>query len=96
MATQVIKNDGSKQPFDAEKIKKAVEGAAREAGLPDEKISQIVREVSDAVIAQTGVRDDNSEKEITSSEIQTIILNELDRVEPSISAAWRAYESSKE
>ncbi|MDO8474467.1 MAG: ATP cone domain-containing protein [bacterium] len=95
MATQVIKKDGSKQPFDVEKIKRAIEGAAREAGLPEERISQVVREVSEAVISQTGARDDSSEKEIASSEIKAMILNELDRVDPSVSAAWRTYEASK-
>lgn len=95
MAAQVIKKDGFKQPFDAEKIKRAVEAAAKEAGLPEEKIFQLIREVSEAVITQTGVRDDNAEKEITSSEIKSMILAELDRVEPSVSTAWRAFEASK-
>jgi ribonucleoside-triphosphate reductase len=90
MATQVIKKDGSKQPFDAEKIKRAIEGAAKEAGLPDDKISQVVAEVSGAVIGKTDERE-----EITTSEIKAMILDELDKVEPSVSQAWRTYEQSK-
>lgn len=90
MATQVIKKDGSKQPFDAEKIKRAIEGAAREAGLPDDKISQVVTEVSGIVLGKA-----STQEEITTSEIKSITLNELDRVEPSVSAAWRTYEQSK-
>ena len=90
MATQVIKKDGSKQPFDAEKIKRGIEGAAREAGLPNDKVSQVAAEVSAVVLERIG-----SQEEIVTSEIKSMILNELDRVEPSVSAAWRTYEGSK-
>ena len=90
MATQVIKKDGSKQPFDAEKIKRAIGEAAREAGLPDDKVSQVTAEVSGAVVEQV-----NAQEEIATSEIKSMILKELDRVEPSVSAAWRTYEESK-
>jgi transcriptional repressor NrdR len=90
MATQVIKRDGSKQPFDPEKIKRAIEGAAREAGVPDDKVLQVATEVSNVVMERTG-----AQEEIATSELKSIILEELDRVEPSVSAAWRTYESSK-
>ena len=91
MATQVIKKDGSRQPFDAEKIKRAIEGAAREAGLEEDRVSQVTAEVSGAVIKKTGERE-----EIATSEIKSMIVSELDRVEPSVSTAWKAYEASKE
>lgn len=90
MATQVIKKDGSKQPFDAEKIKRAIEGAAKEAGLADDRVSQVATEVSGIVIKST-----SAQEEIATSEIKSMILNELDRVEPSVSAAWKSYEQSK-
>ncbi|OHA67331.1 MAG: hypothetical protein A3C82_01640 [Candidatus Wildermuthbacteria bacterium RIFCSPHIGHO2_02_FULL_47_12] len=90
MATQVIKKDGSKQPFDAEKIKRAIQGAAQEAGLPEDKASQVATQVSSVVVAQA-----DAQEEIATSEIQSMILAELDKVEPSVSAAWRAYEASK-
>ncbi len=91
MATQVIKKDGSKQPFSTDKIKRAIGETAKEAGLPEERVLQVVAEVSDIVLAQT-----NSQEEIATSEIKSMVLNELDRVEPSVSAAWRAHEASKE
>lgn len=90
MATQVIKKDGSKQPFDAEKIKRAIEGAAKEAGLADDRISQVATQVSSIVVEQV-----DAQEEIATSEIKSIILSELDRVEPSVSQAWRTYEQSK-
>ena len=90
MATQVIKKNGSKQPFDAEKIRKAIEGAAQEAGFPDDRVSQVVAEVSGAVIEKT-----DAQEEIATSEIKAMIVSELNRVEPSVSQAWRTYEQSK-
>ncbi len=90
MATQVIKKDGSKQPFDAEKIKRAIEEAAKEAGLSEDKVSQVAAEVSGIVIKGVGALE-----EIATSEIKSMILNELDKMEPSVSAAWRTYEESK-
>ena len=90
MATQVIKKDGSKQPFDAEKIKRAIEGATKEAGLSEDKVSQVATEVSGVVFEQV-----NAQEEIATSEIQSMILNELDKREPSVSAAWKAYKASK-
>ena len=90
MATQVIKKDGSKQPFDGEKLKRAIEGAAREAGLSEDRASQVAAEVSGIVLEKT-----SAQEEIATSEIQSMILNELDNVEPSVSAAWKAYKESK-
>ena len=90
MATQVIKKDGSKQPFDSEKIKRAINGAAKEAGLPDDRASQIAEEVLSVILEKT-----SAQEEIATSGIKSIIVNELDRVEPSVSAAWKAYEASK-
>ena len=90
MATQVIKKDGSKQPFDAEKIRKAIEGAAKEAGLEDDRASQVATEVSGTVIEKT-----DAQEEIATSEIKSMIVSELNRVEPSVSTAWRTYEESK-
>lgn len=90
MATQVIKKDGSKQPFDAEKIRRAIEGAAQEAGLPGEQASQVATQVSGIVVERAG-----AQEEIATSEIKSMILDELDKAEPTVSAAWRAYESSK-
>ena len=91
MATQVIKKDGTKQPFDAEKIKRAIEGAAREAGLPNDRVSQVTAEVLNIVSEQA-----STQEEIATSEIKSMVLNELDRVEPGVSDAWRAHEASKE
>ncbi len=90
MANQVIKKDGTKQPFDPEKIKKAIAIAADRAGVSEEKRNEVVEQVSSSVIALT-----DTEEEIATSEIREKILSELDQVEPSISAGWRKYDQEQ-
>jgi len=90
MAKEVTKKDGTKEPFDAGKIKNAIEAAAKDAGLAEERKNEIVGQVSAKVIAMA-----DGKEEITSSEIKESILSELDSVEPSVSAAWRKYDEGK-
>ena len=86
MATQVIKKDGTKAPFDEEKIKQAVEGAAKDAGLTELQVSETVSLVSDVVLELA-----DSKEEIATSELRDKILSELDKVQPAAAAAWRKY-----
>jgi len=90
MAKEVIKKDGTKAPFDAEKIENTIRAAAQEAGLSEEKENQVVEQVTNTVIQMV-----NSKEEITTIEIKEKILSELDNIEPSVSAAWRKYEQEK-
>ena len=90
MAKEVIKKDGSKQPFDPERIKKSISSAAAQTDLPEEKKNEVVEQVSAAVIQLA-----DAKEEIATSEIKEKILSELDRVEPSVSAAWRKYDQEK-
>jgi len=87
MAKEVIKKDGTKEPFDAEKIKKAIAAAAQRTDLPEEKKNEVVAQVAAKVIQMAEGKD-----EIATSEIRGNILSELDSVEPSVSAAWKKYE----
>ncbi len=90
MAKEVIKKDGSKQPFDAGKIRNAVVAAAAETGLPDDKINKAVEQVTAAIIQMV-----EEKEEITTSEIKERVLSELDAVEPEISKGWRKYDREK-
>ena len=90
MANQVIKKDGTKQPFDAEKIKKAIAIAVEEAGLPEERKKEVVEQVSAAAIQLA-----EEKEEIATSELREKILSELDTIEPSVSEAWRKHEQEK-
>ena len=90
MAKEVIKKDGTKEPFDAEKIKNSILGAAQRTDLPEERKNEVVEKVAAAVIQMAEEKD-----EIATSELKAKILSELDSVEPAVSNAWRKYEQEK-
>ena len=90
MAKEVIKNDGTKEPFDAGKIKKAISMAADQAGLPEDRKNEVVVQVSAAAIALA-----DAKEEIATSELREKILSELDNVESSVAEAWRKYDQEK-
>ncbi|MCP6719836.1 MAG: ATP cone domain-containing protein [Patescibacteria group bacterium] len=90
MANTVIKKDGTKKPFDSEKIRKSIESAAEEAGLEKERISEIVNQVANETMQLA-----EGKEEIATSELKEKILSTLDTVEPSVSAAWREYDSKR-
>lgn len=86
MAREVIKKIGSIEPFDPEKIRKSIAGAAQRTTLPEARRREVVEEVTAAVIQMA------EEKEtIATRDIREKILNELDRIEPSVAVAWRKY-----
>ena len=87
---QVIKSDGTKAPFDAKKIIRAITRAAQDAKLTPEEINKLVNDVSETVIHFL-----ESEAKISSSEIREKILSELDIVEPRVSAEWKKFMNSK-
>ncbi|MFH1714374.1 MAG: ATP cone domain-containing protein [Candidatus Nealsonbacteria bacterium] len=87
MISTVIKTNGQREPFDAEKIKKAISMASSGAGVSEERKNELVEEVTDSVIRIVDSRD-----EVTTSELRAKILGELDQLEPSVSAAWRKYD----
>ena len=90
MANEVIKRDGSKQSFDEEKIRRSIEVAAQEAGLAQERVAELVDQVS-----RVAIEFSSGKEEIATSEIKETILSELDRVEPSVSEAWRKHDQAK-
>jgi len=87
---EVIKKDGRKEPFIAEKIRKSIAGAAQQADIPEERKEEIVFQVSETVIPMFEGRE-----EVDTRDIKKAILNELDRVEPAVASAWRKYEEGK-
>lgn len=91
MAKEVIKKDGTKQPFDAAKIKNAIMAAAAGTDLPDERKNEVAEQVSAKVVQMA-----EEKEEIATSEIQANILSELDNLEPAVSEAWRKYDQEKE
>jgi len=87
MAKEVIKKDGTKEPFDAEKIKNSIRAAAQRTDLTEERKNEIVEQVAAKVIQMA-----EAKEEIATSEIRENILSELDSLEPSVSAAWKKHE----
>jgi transcriptional regulator NrdR family protein len=90
MAKEVIKKDGTKQPFDSEKIKNSIRAAAGLANLQEERKNEVVEQVATTVIQMA-----EEKEEIATSEIREKILSELDSIEPSVSAAWRKYDQEQ-
>ena len=90
MAKEVIKKDGSKEPFDPEKIRNSIRSAADRTDLEEARKNEVVEQVATAAIQLA-----DSKEEIATSEIKDKILSELDRLEPSVSAAWRKHEEEK-
>jgi transcriptional regulator NrdR family protein len=88
--TQVIKKDGSKVPFDVEKIKRNIIAASKEAGLEEEKQKEIAETVSDKVLKTL-----QEQVEVTHIEIRDLVLKELDSSAPVVAEAWRKYEANK-
>ena len=90
MANEVIKKDGTREPFDPEKIKTSIKAAVEETNLSEERKNEVVEQVASVAIKMAEERE-----EIATSEIKEKILSELDRIEPSVSAAWRRYDQEK-
>lgn len=90
MAKEVIKRDGSREPFSEDKVRNSVRAAAQDAGLPEDRVGKVVDQVSQTALDAAATKD-----EIATSEIAEIILRELDSVEPSAAAAWRRHDQSQ-
>jgi len=86
MAKFVIKKDGEKEPFDAQKIRASIMGAASDANLLEERKNEVVKQVLSAVMQMAG-----GKEEIATTEITEKILSELDVLEPSVSEAWKKF-----
>lgn len=90
MANFVIKKDGTKEAFDAEKIKRSITVAAQKTDLSEEQVNKAVERAFSAAIQLA-----EGKEEITTAELRGKILTELDIIEPSISEEWRKYDQEK-
>ena len=90
MANFVIKKDGSKEPFDADKVKHGVNMAATQAGLATEEAESLADKVEGSVEESIAGVD-----EIQGAEIKAKVLSILDETAPKVAEAWRSYEATK-
>ncbi|MFH0803793.1 MAG: ATP cone domain-containing protein [Candidatus Tagabacteria bacterium] len=91
MAKFVIKKDGEKEPFDAEKIRASIMAAASNANLPEERRNEVIERVLGLAMQLA-----EGKEEISTAEIREKVLGELDALEPSVSGAWRKSEQEKQ
>jgi len=87
MPKQVQKRKGFQEEFQVEKLRRSIENAAKEAGFPEDKVFQVVEEISSYVLES--VKDLES---VDTKSMRDLILNKLDEVYPEVSAAWRKYD----
>lgn len=86
MIKTVIKRDGSREPFDVDKMKRSILNAAESAGLSRESAKSAVSRVVSAVLQYTENQD-----EIYTESLRNLILDDLDQFVPAASEAWREY-----
>ena len=90
MVNFVIKKDGSKEPFDADKIKHGVSMAATQAGLTPEEAESLAGKAVVSINESTAGVD-----EIEVAGIREKVLSFLDGADPKVAEAWRNYEATK-
>jgi len=90
MANFITKKDGTKEPFNVEKIKKGVIAASTNDGLSGDEALKLSDRVSSTVAsAFMGV------DEVSGAKVREKILEELDSSSPSVADSWRNYERTK-
>jgi transcriptional regulator NrdR family protein len=87
MPKQVQKRKGYQEEFLVEKLKRSIENAARDAGLSEDKVFQVVEEISSYVLEN--IKDLES---VDTQSLRTLILNKLDETYPEVANAWRKYD----
>ncbi len=90
MARQVIKRDGTKEPFDGEKMRKSIEVAGLSAGLSMDRVNEVVNQVLGVALELA-----NSKEEIATTELSECVFGELVKLEPKIAGPWKEYEEEK-
>ena len=90
MINQVIKKDGTKEPFDAEKVRRSIKSAADDAGLSEDRTAEVVDIVTRSVMKALEGRED-----VPTAEIRERVLATLHTVEPSVSEAWQKYDKDQ-
>ncbi len=87
MPTSVIKRDGLREPFDADKIRRSIASACEDAGLEEFRKNEVTEQTAGQVLTLLEGSD-----EVATADIKQKILAELDKVEPSAAEAWRRYD----
>lgn len=90
MVKTVIKRDSKKQAFNINKLKEAIEKAAKDAGVSLDKRREY------ALYISRGVTDSLANKDlIKATELRARVLRRLATKSKKAAAAWRKYEVKK-
>ncbi len=87
MVSFIIKKDGTKEPFNIQKIKSAVAAAAIDAGLKEKEGAKIAEEVSNTIVQSFA-----NLSEVFGVEVRARALSQLDAIAPTVADAWRKYD----
>ena len=87
MAKEVIKKGGKREPFRAEKLKKSIRAACKDAHLPPARAKKAVLKVSQPVLRFAAKR-----KTVKAAVLRKKVLAGLRKVEPTAVNAWMRYE----
>ena len=87
MIKVVIKKNGSKVPFDVDKIRKAIFAASKDVGLSTDSAQSVASRVISSVLQYT-----SNQEEIYVDELRSLVLEGLDDFAPNVSKAWKEYD----
>jgi transcriptional regulator NrdR family protein len=85
--TRVIKRDGSRERFDPAKLRRSLQSAAREAGIPEGRRGTIEKSIVGEVQEKFG-----DALEIRAVDLRELILGHLDATEPKAARSWRDHD----
>ncbi len=87
---EVIKRDGTRQPFSERKLRSSVESAAKEAAIPASRMKHVISEA-----VQEPLEWSKGKKAVETRIIRENVLSRLDAIEPKVSEAWRGFDQTK-
>ena len=87
MANFIIKKDGTKEPFNVQKIKSAVLAAATQAGVTAEEGAEIAEKVASTIVQSVANLSD-----VLGVEVRARALSQLDVIAPTVAEAWKKYD----
>lgn len=90
MAKQIIKRGGKREPFRAEKVKRSVRAACKDARIPAVRARKIVSKVAGPVLRFAAKR-----QTVRAAVIQKKLLAGLRKAEPKAAKAWLVYDKRR-
>lgn len=88
--TEVIKKNGSREDFSEAKLRRSIEAAAREAKVPELRISPLVNDAAREPLALA-----KGKLPLEARIIRNKVLSRLDATAPPVAEAWRAFDRKR-